>query len=74
MSTTPAEAFGLNAGTMRPGRPGDVTLFDPSATWTVNPEHFRSRSRNCPFAGRTLQGRVAATVVDGEVRYRDAVR
>jgi len=74
MSTAPAEAFGLNAGTMRPGRPGDVTLFDPSATWTANPENFRSRSRNCPFAGRTLQGRVAATVVDGEVRFRDALR
>jgi dihydroorotase len=74
MSTAPAEAFGLKAGTMRPGRPGDVTLFNPSATWTVNPESFRSRSRNCPFAGQRLQGRVAATVVDGEVRYHDAVR
>jgi dihydroorotase len=66
MSTAPAEAFGLRAGTLRPGRPGDVTLFDPSATWIVNPELFRSRSRNCPFAGRTLQGRVVATVVEGK--------
>jgi dihydroorotase len=74
MSTAPAEAFGLKAGTMRPGRPGDVTLFNPAMTWTVNAENFRSRSRNCPFAGQALQGRVAATVVDGEVRYRDAVR
>jgi dihydroorotase len=74
MSTAPAEAFGLKAGTMQPGRPGDVTLFDPSARWTVDPEKFRSRSRNCPFAGRRLQGRVVATVVDGEVRFRDFVR
>jgi dihydroorotase len=50
-----------------------VTLFDPSATWTVDPENFRSRSRNCPFAGQRLQGRVAATIVNGEVRCRDAV-
>jgi dihydroorotase len=74
MSTAPAEAFGLTAGTLRAGQPGDVTLFDPSVTWTVKPEDFRSRSRNCPFAGQRLQGRVAATVVNGEVRYRGAVR
>jgi dihydroorotase len=51
-----------------------VTIFDPSATWTVEPNAFRSRSRNCPFAGWQLQGRVRATIVGGEVRYRDDLR
>ncbi len=74
MSAAPANAFGLPAGTLRPGAPGDVTVFDPNARWTVSADRFRSKSRNCPFVGMALEGRVAATVVGGEVRYRDDLR
>ena len=74
MSAAPAAAFGLDGGTLLPGRNGDVTVFDPTAAWTVDPERFRSRSRNCPFRGRRLQGRVAATIVGGEVRYHGPLR
>jgi len=74
MSVAPAAAFGLDAGTMLAGRRGDVTVFDPTAAWTVDPESFRSRSRNCPFAGQRLHGRVAATIVGGVVRYHDPLR
>jgi len=70
MSTRPARAFGLEGGSLSPGAPRDVTLFDPAAEWTVDPREFRSRSRNCPFAGWNLRGRVAATVVAGEVLFR----
>jgi len=74
MSTAPARAFNLNAGTLQPGAPADVTLFDPDRAWTVESERFLSRSRNSPFAGRRLVGRAVAVVVGGEVRRHAAVR
>jgi dihydroorotase len=41
-------------------------VFDPTATWTVDPAGLASRARNTPFAGRTLHGRVRHTVLRGE--------
>jgi dihydroorotase len=72
MSLGPARAFGLPGGSIAPGSPADVVLFDPREAWTVDPARFLSRSRNCPFAGQLLRGRVAATIVAGEVRHRSA--
>jgi len=74
MSTAPSRVIGIAGGTLAPGSRGDVTLFDPTVRWVPDPSRFRSLSRNCPFAGRTLTGRVAATVVAGEVRYRGDFR
>jgi len=74
MSTAPARLLGVAGGTLAPGTPGDVTLFDPNAEWSVDPSRFRSKGRNCPFAGRPLVGKVAATVVAGEVRYHADIR
>jgi dihydroorotase len=48
----------------------DVTIFDPTAEWTVDPARFRSKGRNTPYAGKRLQGRVHFTVVDGQVIHR----
>jgi dihydroorotase len=73
MSAAPAAAFRLPAGSLQPGMPADVTVFDPEARWTVVPASFRSRSRNCPFAGWELQGRVRATIVGGDVRHHEPV-
>jgi dihydroorotase len=67
LSCRPARIMGLEVGTLRPGSPADVTVFDPDERWTVDPEAFRSRSRNTPFTGRELRGRVELTVVDGSV-------
>ncbi|HUF11808.1 MAG TPA: dihydroorotase [Longimicrobiales bacterium] len=61
----PARALGLDAGTLRRGAPADVTVFDPSAEWSVEPKRFRSRSRNTPFAGWPLRGRARITIVGG---------
>lgn len=74
MSQTPAATFKLQGGTLAPGAAADLVVFNPNASWVVKPEDFKSRSRNCPFKGRTLQGRVAFTLVGGEVKYRDALR
>jgi dihydroorotase len=69
-SAGPARAFGLPGGMLAPGAPGDVTLFDPSARWTVDPASFRSLSRNTPFGGWKLTGRPAATIVGGRIAWR----
>ncbi len=70
MSTAPARAFRLDAGTLAPGAPADVTIVDPDAAWTVEARAFRSRSRNTPFQGWELTGRAIATVVGGDVAFR----
>lgn len=69
MSCAPARAFHLPGGTLAAGSPGDVTVFDPGAAWTVDPAKFRSRSRNTPFGGWKLQGVVRWTVVGGRVVF-----
>jgi dihydroorotase len=69
-SAGPARCFGLPGGTLAPGAPGDVTLFDPAERWTVDPASFRSLSRNTPFAGWELTGRPAATVVGGRIVWK----
>jgi dihydroorotase len=67
MSVAPARAFGLAGGTLREGAPGDVTLINPAARWTVASSHFLSKSRNTPFEGWELVGRAVMTVVGGLV-------
>ncbi len=69
MSCAPARAFSLPGGTLKPGSPADVTVFDPTASWVVEPSAFASKSRNTPFAGWTLTGRNALTIVGGRVVY-----
>ncbi|MBI4420348.1 MAG: amidohydrolase family protein, partial [Gemmatimonadetes bacterium] len=70
MSTEPARAFGLPGGTLRAGSPADAVVFDPGARWSVDPEAFHSKSRNSPFAGRELVGRVQRTIVAGSTVYQ----
>ena len=67
LTTGPAGILGLPAGTLAAGAPADLVVFDPAASSTVDPTCFRSRSRNTPFAGWTLPGRVLATLVGGRV-------
>ncbi|HUP65566.1 MAG TPA: dihydroorotase [Thermoanaerobaculia bacterium] len=71
MSCAPARIFGLPGGTLRKGSPGDVVLLDPAGE-TVVALPFQSRAQNSPFLGRTLRGKVAATFVGGELRWRAA--
>jgi dihydroorotase len=66
MSTEPAKIFHLPGGTLAVGAPADVVVLDASAQWNVEPAAFRSKSRNTPFAGRALTGRVLLTLVAGK--------
>jgi len=69
MSCAPARSMGLPGGTLREGAPGDVTILDPAAEWTVDPAKFLSLSRNTPFAGWKLRGRAVRTIVGGAAAW-----
>ena len=73
MSETPAR-IGRLEGHGRPiavGEPANLVLVDPGASWTVDPAQTASRSRNTPFAGRQLPGRVRATFLRGRPTVLD---
>ncbi len=69
LATGPAKAFSLNAGTLAVGAPADVAIVDPHMPWEVDPSRFRSKSRNTPFAGWKVKGRVTTTIVSGRVVF-----
>jgi len=73
MSRTPARIAGLadHGVDPAPGAPANLTLVDPQARWTVDPAELASRSRNTPYAGMTLPGRVVATFLRGEPTVLD---
>lgn len=70
LSWKPARMLGTRLGTLVPGVPADVMVFDPEERWTVSRETLRSKSANTPLLGMEMQGRVRLTLVDGEERYR----
>ncbi len=69
MTAAPAGVLDLKAGVVKEGTPADITVFDPKAEWTVDPNAFASLSRNTPFAGMTLRGLAKATICDGVVVF-----
>jgi dihydroorotase len=73
LSLAPARILGLNGqgGPVAPGRPANLLVFDPEAPRTVDPSGFASRSRNTPFAGRAVRGRVLHTFAEGRATVRD---
>jgi dihydroorotase len=68
MSWQPARIAGLSrhGQPVEAGAPANLCVIDPAATWTVDADRMASRSRNTPFAGRQLTGKVRHTVLDGE--------
>jgi len=69
MSTRPAELLGLPGGTLRPGSPADVVVFDPDAPWVLDRAELKSKCKNTPFDEARLQGRVTRTIVSGRTVY-----
>jgi dihydroorotase len=72
LSTAPAKAFGLAKGTLAVGADADVTIVDQQEQWEVDPATFRSKSRNTPFAGWKVKGRVRTTIVGGRIVFEAA--
>ena len=71
MSTAPARLLGIEGGCLAVGSRADLVLFDPKCQWVVDPAAMRSRSRNTPFAGRRLTGRVRYTFLAGRLVFKD---
>jgi len=72
LTAQPANVLNLKGrGTLAVGSPADVVLFDPNKKWVFRAATSRSRSRNTPFDGWTLQGKVHTTISEGQIAFRD---
>jgi dihydroorotase len=69
LTIAPARILGLGVGRLAPGAPADLVIFDPAAKGRIRTDEFRSKSKNAPFDGRPVQGRVERTVVDGRTIF-----
>lgn len=69
MSTNPAEILGINAGRICKGAPADIALVDIDEQWTVDENKLHGKSKNTPFKGRTLCGKVKKTILGGKVVF-----
>ncbi|MDR9468089.1 dihydroorotase [Marinospirillum sp.] len=69
LTSGPAAVLGEKLGSLKPGMPADLTLFDPEKTWLLNEQSSYSAGHNTPCWNRELKGRVMATLVGGELRY-----
>jgi dihydroorotase len=69
LSTAPADILRLPQGRLAKGAPADLLLFDPEAKGSIDVDHFRSKSKNSPFDGRAVKGRVLRTMVDGRTVF-----
>jgi dihydroorotase len=71
LTQAPADILGLpQLGRLSVGGPADLVLFDPEARWTIDADSFRSKSKNSPFDGHEVRGRVLRTIVDGRTVFR----
>ena len=71
LSLNPAKRLGLRSGRMMAGAPADLILFDPDAPFVLDRFALKSKSKNTPFDGQRMQGRVLATFVGGTCVYGD---
>lgn len=69
LTDKPAKIIGIDKGTLGKGRQADVTVIDPDAEYEIDVNTFRSKSRNCPYHGWKVKGRVEKTIVGGEIRF-----
>jgi dihydroorotase len=69
ITSDPARILGTASGRLSAGAPADITLFDPQASLRVSADSLKSQGKNTPFLGYELQGRVKATIVNGNVVY-----
>ena len=69
MTVNPARIFKLPGGKLADGNVADITIIDPDREWTVDDRQFRSLSKNSPFIGKKLSGRVVRTILGGRTTF-----
>ncbi len=69
LTRSAARVVGLPAPTLKEGAEASLVLVDPARSWTITPAVLRSKSKNTPFLGRTVEGAVVLTMVAGSVVY-----
>ncbi|WP_085832579.1 dihydroorotase [Clostridium merdae] len=72
MSVIPARILGIPGGILQQGAPADIVLFNETERFTVDPNTLHGKSRNTPFAGMELSGKVKYTICRGKVVYQEA--
>ncbi|MBI4833901.1 MAG: dihydroorotase [Planctomycetes bacterium] len=66
VTVNPARILGIPKGTLSPGADADITIINLNKEWTINPEEFKSKSRNCPFAGWKVKGKTVQVIIAGQ--------
>lgn len=69
LTINPARVLGIDKGDISVGKTADITIIDPSAEYKIDTESFLSKSKNSPFHGKLVKGRVEYTLVNGEIVY-----
>ena len=66
----PNQLFKLDKGSLGIGKAADITLFDEKMEYTIDPSQFRSRSKNSPYKGWKVRGKVLRTLVNGKTVFK----
>jgi dihydroorotase len=69
ITISPAQLLGQKMGHLSVGAHADICIFDPEASWIVEPAALKSQGKNTPFNGYEMQGRVCYTLLDGQIVY-----
>lgn len=69
MSYNPAKILKIDRGEIKEGAIADLTIFDPNEVYTYEEKSIVSKSKNTPWIGKKLQGKVQYTIVSGDVKY-----
>ncbi len=71
LSYNPAKIAGLEKGTLEEGGAADIVIFDPNQNYEISVKEFAGKSKNTPFDKRKVTGKVVASIVAGDVVYRE---
>ncbi len=72
MSSRPAKILGIDKGDISVGKNADIAIIDPEATYDISLDTFVGKSKNSPFIGWEIQGKVTHTLVKGQIIYCEA--
>lgn len=70
MTEKPAKIIGIDKGTLGIGKQADIAIINPLTEYTVDVNTFVSKSKNCPYNGWKVKGKVETTIVQGEIRFQ----